>query len=248
MANPFSQQAVQHLPALEGSGVLPARNSNPNMRSRIRFCIRAILTLACAVLFSASALAAPQAGVDYILLDPQQPSRAPEGKIEVLEFFNFSCPHCFRMQAPMAKWMRDNDLSDVAVVRQPVVFPSARGHYARMFHTLEALGVAEEYYGKVFRAIHSERILLNSKGRFADWLEDQGMDADQVENIYDSFSVNSKIVRDDRIADDYGVNSTPQMAIAGKYLLQPALNGSIENMLRVAAEILVLEREARKQE
>ena len=46
----------------------------------------------------------PVAGRDYILIDPPQPTRVGAGKIEVLEFFNYSCPHCFRFQGPFARW------------------------------------------------------------------------------------------------------------------------------------------------
>ncbi|MGI9298533.1 MAG: thiol:disulfide interchange protein DsbA/DsbL [Gammaproteobacteria bacterium] len=201
---------------------------------------------AAAMPFAAAAQTAPKAGTDYIALDPPLAVRAPADKIEVVEFFNFSCPHCFRMQGAMARWERDFDLSDIALVRQPVVFQAAAGHYARMFHTLEAMGIAEEYYGKVFDAIHRDRRLLNSRGRFADWLEDNGLDGGKAEEIYDSFSVNTKVARANRIADDYGINSTPQFAVAGKYLLTPTLSGSLQKMLDTASALIETERAARR--
>lgn len=147
----------------------------------------------------------------------------------------------------MARWMQSEDFSDIALVRQPVVFRSAGGHYARAFHTLEAMGEGETFYGKVFDAIHRERKLLNSKGRFVDWLAENGLDGDRAEKIYDSFSVNAKIARADRISQDYGINSTPQVAVAGKYLLTPSLSGSLQGMLRTASALIAIERKARGQ-
>lgn len=211
------------------------------MKNR-KILLRALL---CAVLlapFSAAAQIAPQAGKDYIALDPPLPVRAPKGKIEVLEFFNFSCPHCFRLQGAIARWRRDGDLSDVALLHQPVVFRSHAGHYARMFHTLEAMGAAKDLYGKVFEAIHREKRLLNNRGRFADWLDENGLDGERGEQIYDSFSVGAKVARAERVADSYGVNSTPQIAVAGKYLLTPSLSGSMQRMMTILSALLAMER------
>ena len=184
-------------------------------------------------------------GVDYLLLSPEQPVRAPNGKIEVLDFFNFSCPHCFRMQGALARWKKTEDFSDVALVHQPVVFQSRGGHYARMFHVLAALNLTDTLYDKVFNAIHRERQLLNSKGRMLDFLAENDVDDDQAGDIYNSFSVNSKVERDIRIARSYGVNSTPQMAVAGKYLLSPNLSGSVDNMLKTASLLIARERHMR---
>ncbi|MGI9307236.1 MAG: thiol:disulfide interchange protein DsbA/DsbL [Gammaproteobacteria bacterium] len=181
-------------------------------------------------------------GADYILLDPPQPTRAPEGKVEMLEFFNFSCPHCFNMQEPFARWQKETDLSDVALVHQPVIFASAGGHYARLYYTLEALGLEENLYRKVFNAIHRERRLINSRDRLAEWLAEQGADRDNAAKVYDSFSVKTKVARAERIAKSYGVNSTPQIAVAGKYLLTSRVTGPVERMLRVAAMLIAREQ------
>lgn len=198
--------------------------------------------------FSAAAQTAPDGlreGIDYAPLDPPLPTRAPEGKIEVLEFFNFSCPHCFRMQTPIAAWEKANkekEITDVALIRQPVIFQSAGGHYARLYHTLEAMGVAESLFRSVFNAIHRGRILLNTSGRLADWLEEKGLDGDKAEKIYDSFAVNAKIARDGRITEEYGVNSTPHMAVAGKYLISTGHSGSLDRMMAIADMLVERER------
>ena len=126
-----------------------------------------LLALALALSFSPQALAqsesdseaapeenapppVPRAGVNYIALEPPQPTRVAAGKIEVIEFLNFSCPHCFRMQGPFAKWRADNKegLHDVVVVRHPVVFQRYNGHFARLFYTMEALDLGEEFLGE----------------------------------------------------------------------------------------------------
>lgn len=205
-----------------------------------------------AALFAVAAPAAAdtlRAGEDYIALDPPQPERVESGKIEVIEFFNFSCPHCFRLQKPFREWQKgleeSGDFADIAIVHQPVVFQRAGGHYARIFYTLDALGIAAEFAPKVYRAMHSERKLINSESRFLNWLEDEGVDRARAEKVFNSFSVSSKTRRADSLVQEYGVNSTPQIGIAGKYIVNASLAGSYEKMLQTATALIERERKLR---
>ena len=183
-------------------------------------------------------------GKDYIVLDPPLPTRAPEGKIEVIEFFNFSCPHCNRFQTPMKIWHENADTSDVELIRQPVYFESHNGHYARIYHTLAAMKIDDKYYSRMYDAIHKKRVLLNSASRFAGWLENNGEDGEKAVKIYNSFTVNAKIKRDRKTAEEYGVNSTPHVAVAGKYVIKPGLSGTMVNMVQIMEALIERERAA----
>lgn len=215
-----------------------------------RFAIHVALLAAMALL--AHAAAAQQdhlrEGRDYILLETPQPLVASKDKIEVIEFFNYSCPFCFRMQAPFVKWRQDSDLSDVEIIYQPVVFKSQQGRYARLHHTLEAMKLATPLRGQVFNAIHRQGNLLNSGARLGAWLEAKGHDGERAAKVYDSFTINAKIKRDERITENYGVHSTPQMAVAGKYVLSTGRSGSTEGMLRDVYTLIERERALRKKE
>ncbi|MGI9337006.1 MAG: thiol:disulfide interchange protein DsbA/DsbL [Gammaproteobacteria bacterium] len=186
------------------------------------------------------------AGRDYVVIDPPLPVRVAPGKVEIIEFFNFSCPHCFRLQRPFHKWQSERDMSDITIVRVPIVFQQTGGHYARAYYTLESLNAADELYTKMFGAIHRERKLLNSKGRFVDWLEEQGYDAAAAEAAYDSFSVSLKASRTTETAAAYGVDSTPQLAVGGKYVINAVLAGSRERMLDILSALVALERKAQQ--
>ena len=86
--------------------------------------------------------------------------------------------------------------------------------------------MAKEYYGKMFAAIHRNRKLLNSKGRFINWLEEEaGADSDTAEKVYDSFTVSTKTARAADAAAVYGIDSTPQFVVAGKYILNLSISG-----------------------
>lgn len=213
-------------------------------RALSRFVLCLLLLPVAAALAQESEDYAP--GRDYIVIDPPLPVRVDEGKVEILEFFNFSCPHCFRLLRPFYKWQNERDMSDIEIIRVPVIFQQTGGHYARAYYTMESLNAADDLYGEMFGAIHRERKLLNSKGRFIDWLEEQGYDAAEAENAYDSFSVNLKTAKTTDIAAQYGVDSTPQLAVGGKYVISAGLAGSRERMLDILSALVAMEQQAIK--
>ena len=195
----------------------------------------------------------PRAGANYHAIDPPQPTRVSAGKIEVIEFLNFSCPHCFRMQGPFAQWRAENkdalgEGGDVEIVRHPVIFQRYNGHYARAYYALEALGRGEEFLGKIFNAIHRQKKLLNSRDRLLDWLEDEGVDRAKAEATYDSFAVNVKVRRAEGALESYGVSGTPQFVVAGKYRLEPAVSGSHLQMLALVSALIEKERAEMKKQ
>lgn len=202
--------------------------------------------------FSLVALAVPavadglRAGVDYIELQPPRPVRVEAGKIEVREFFNYACPHCFRMQGYFTKWQAEHAGEDVVVVHQPLIFARYNGHFARVYYTLSGLNLADSLHAKVYDTIHVQRELINSEGRFLDWLEEQGVARDNAEAMYDSFTVNSLATRAETIAADYGINSTPQISINGKYVINPALSRSYEQLMETLTALVERERRAQQ--
>ena len=68
--------------------------------------LAAAATGASALLHAPSASAqdsVPVEGRDFAKVDPPQPPGTP-GKIEVLEFFSYACPHCFAFEPMLEGW------------------------------------------------------------------------------------------------------------------------------------------------
>lgn len=210
--------------------------------------IKVFITLA-GMLFALLTLATASAqefapDVDYIVLDPPQPVRVKRGEVEVIEFFNYSCPHCFRTQAFLKKWQAEFDMTNVRLVQQPVFFQNYRGLFARFHYTLVALGIEDEFSKKLYDALHKEKQLINSPGRFVDWLEDNGVDGSKAEAAFDSFSVNINTQRAQSLPSNYGISSTPNFAVAGKYVVAPSLSGTLERMFETLSYLVDKERAA----
>jgi thiol:disulfide interchange protein DsbA len=188
--------------------------------SRRLFC-SALLGLAAAAAASLPAAAAePKDGVEYLTLPSPQPTDTSR-KIEVIEFFAYYCPHCHAFDPALKAWVRqqgDNIVfKRVHVSRDANVAPQQR-----LFFTLEAMGLLEQYHDKVFAAMHAERLRLNSDEQVFDWIAKNGIDRAKFVDTYRSFGIQQRLRRADAMMDAYHVDRWPVVAIGGRFLTSPS--------------------------
>ena len=122
--------------------------------SRRSLLIVSVATAATPLLARAQPAArAPQEVKDYTVLRTPVPVESG-AKIEVLEFFQYSCPHCATFEPYLAAWKKKLP-SDVDYRRIPIAWDNSTMPHVRIYYTLEALGKLPEMHEKVFAAIHS---------------------------------------------------------------------------------------------
>src|SRR5215470_18022142 len=117
------------------------------MASRLLSALSALL-----VVFATTAQGAPVEGTDFILVDPPQSVDTP-GKIEVIEFFWYRCPHCYALEPDLQAWVKRLP-RDVQFRRVPGILNEDWAVDARIFFALEALGEVDRLHGALFNAIH----------------------------------------------------------------------------------------------
>lgn len=169
-----------------------------------------------------------QTGQGYVTLQPAQPSDTA-GKVEVLEFFAYTCPHCFTMEPMTAKWAQTLP-DNVAFKRVPVAFNAGMADLQKLYYSLEALGRLD-LHEKVFIAIHRERTRMQNFNAIADWAEKQGLDRKQFEAAFRSFGINNKVARANELAKNYNIEGTPSLAVGGRYVTSPSMTGSYEGTI-----------------
>ena len=117
---------------------------------------------------AATAHASPQApvnGSDYKTLEKAQPTESA-GKVEVTEFFWYSCPHCFALEPSLVEWVKKQG-NAISFKRVPVAFRPSFVPQQKLYYTLEAMGRLNDLHPKVFHAIHSERKPLETDAAIA---------------------------------------------------------------------------------
>jgi len=173
-----------------------------------------------------------EAGTDYLVVDPRAPVEAPAGKIEVVEFFWYSCPHCNAFEPTLAAWIKKLP-KDVAFRRVPVAFRDDFVPQQRLFYALDAMGLIEKLHAKVFAAIHVERQQLTKGDAIGDWVAAQGVDRAKFMEQYNSFSVASKATKGAQLQNTYKVEGVPALGVAGRYYTDGSLTKNMERALQV---------------
>src|ERR1700752_1286593 len=135
--------------------------------------------------------AAPRDGFDYLSLPTKQNTDSGK-KIEVIEFFEYGCPHCNALEPVLAAWLKKH-AADVQFRRVHVPRGANTEPRQRLFFTLESLGLLEQYHTKVFNAIHVERMRITRDEHAFEWAEKNGINRERFINAYRSFGVQTKV-------------------------------------------------------
>lgn len=183
------------------------------------------LLLASATLMAASAgvfAAEPKNGIDYITLDTP---RVDAGKkIEVVEFFSYSCPHCNALEPLMAQWVKQQG-DKVAFRRVHMMFGGPKDPQAHAYAALEAMGKLDVVHDKIFHAVHVERVRLNKDEALADFVAKNGVDKAKYLEMLGSFGLQTKIKRNAQLVATYKIDSVPSIVIDGRFVTSPTLAG-----------------------
>ena len=174
----------------------------------------------------------PELGADYLKLEQRAQVEAPAGKIEVIEFFWYSCPHCNVFEPTFDAWSKRVP-KDVVVRRVPIAFRDDFAPQQRLFYALEAMGVLDQLHRKVFAAIHGEKQSLAKGDAIADWVAKQGVDKAKFLEQYNSFSVSTKTGRATQLQNAYRVEGVPALGVAGRFYTDGSLAKSMERSLQV---------------
>jgi len=192
---------------------------------------------------AAAALAFTAAGAlaqPYSQLNPPQPTEGG-GKVEVIEFFWYGCPHCYSLEPAVVSWAKKVP-PDVVFKRVPAVPSDAWADAARMFYTFEAMGKLDEYHQKVFDAIHKSNVNMNNKKTRDEWLQKNGIDPAKYAEVEKSFSVATKVNRAKQLTYAYKVDSVPRVAVNGKYFTTAEQAGSVDRVFQIVDQLIGMAR------
>jgi thiol:disulfide interchange protein DsbA len=205
--------------------------------NRRRFNITGAAAAAASCMPLASwAQGAPVEGRDYARL--AQPLAMPAtGKVEVVEFFGYWCPHCNAFEPTLDAWSRKLP-ADVLFRRVPVAFSAPQEPYAKIFYALEAMGLVEQMHRKVFAAIHVQRQHLEKDSEILAFMTANGVDGTKFGETYKSFTVASKFKQARQLAEAYHIDGVPTLGIHGRFFTSPSLAGGAEQALRITDQLI----------
>ena len=186
--------------------------------------------------------AAPKEGKDYLKLGKPAATSAPAGKVEVVEFFWYNCPHCNAFEPAFEAWKKQ--VPDYVVVnRAPVAFQASFVPQQKLYFTLLEMKLVDSLHTKVFHAIHAERINLSKEEQIFDWMAKQpGVDMKKFKDVFNSFSVANQVKKATQLQQDYDVEGVPAMGVAGLYYTDGGRAGSMPLVLRTVDYLTAISR------
>jgi len=212
-------------------------NTNMNRRRFSASLVSAAAASALAASGSAFAQAAPVEGKDFTRVETPQPPSAPAGKVEVLEFFSYACPHCSAFEPALEAWEKQLP-ADVVLRRVPVSFLMNADNFMHTYYALETIGAVQAMQLKIFRGIHIERKHLEKGEDIAAFIGANGGDSAKFLAAFKSFSVNTSVARAKKLMADFKVESVPTLVVQGRWMTSPSQAGTQERALAVVDQLV----------
>lgn len=176
-------------------------------------------------------------GKNYIRLSTTVPVAVP-GKIEVIEFFGYWCPHCNAFEPTLEAWVKQLP-ADVNFRRVPVNWrPAQHEPYQKLYFALEVLGYGEAIQQKVYDAVHVQRLRLETDAGLTAFTNANGIDKGKLVDAIKSFTVASKSRAATQLVTTYRIEGVPTLAVNGRYVTSPEAAGGEQNALQVVDALI----------
>jgi len=194
-------------------------------------------------------------GENFIAYPVAQPVSTPPGKVEVVEGFWYGCGHCFALEPRLESWAKSKP-DWIVLTRTPVIWNEVTREDARVYFTIESLGLLDKLHAEVFRQIHvtKEPLTIIRDGRAVDkaatekavraFLTARGVSADDFARVYRSFSVENKLRQAENLSRRYLLDHTPMFVVHGKYLTDAEMAGGVDQLFQVINDLAAREHEA----
>tara|TARA_B100000029_G_scaffold516022_1_gene626202 strand:+ start:3510 stop:4133 length:624 start_codon:yes stop_codon:yes gene_type:complete len=168
-----------------------------------------------------------QQGRDYERIPNPLPIKQ-DNKVEVIEVFWYGCGHCYSFDPVVNKWA-DKLGKEVTFKKLPVVWGPVHELHAKLYYTIEALGIGDTAHAAVFTSIHRERNFLSNNKAIVQFLVKLGIEESEINKTMNSFSVKQKVKRANELSKRLAIRSVPMMFVDGLYRVQ--VKGSQNTML-----------------
>jgi len=200
--------------------------------------IRSLLAVAAAALAAAiaPAPAAAQSVGAYLEINPPI-STDTQGKIEVVEFFWYECPHCYALEPFLETWIKKLP-KDVEFRRVPAMFNQRWAVSGRVYYALDAIGELDRLHKPLFDAIHKDGLRITDERQLADWLGRQKVDVAKFNAALKSFSVESRLKRAVDLTQASKIDAVPALMVNGRYLILAGAGNTEQRMIGTADSLI----------
>lgn len=185
-------------------------------------------------------------GEHYTRMVPTQPTVGGADKIEVAEFFMYSCSHCYDMEPYINSWA-ENKSSDVRFVRVPATWNALVRLHGQLYYTEEILvrnGMIKnpaEFREAIFQEYHRRGNRMTSEAAIQKVFARFGVSEEDFTSTWNSFEVNQKLRVAADLARRYNISAVPAIVVNGKYRSGAAEAGGYPELMELIDELVLRE-------
>lgn len=172
-------------------------------------------------------------------LPQAQPTRDP-ARVEVIEFFWYGCPHCYAAEPQVAEWVKRQP-ARVEFIRVPAIFNERWAVLGRAYYAMQQLKLGDKEHRALFDAIHRDHKNLTDEASLTAFFSGLGVAPEKFKEAFNSFDVDGKVGRANRMTRAYGLEGVPSFIVNGKYRIDATTAGSEAGMFTALDHLVVQE-------
>jgi protein dithiol oxidoreductase (disulfide-forming) len=176
-------------------------------------------------------------GIEYEALLPSRSTSTPQA-VEVIEFFWYGCPHCFRLEPYLQKWVPKQANKPVKFIHIPAVFSPRWEFHARAFYTAKALQISEQSHLALFNEIHLKRKDINTEHKLMKFFSRFGITDRKFKRAYNSPYVDGRVKKAKKLTQKYKISGVPSLIINGKYVTSASQAGTNSAMIGILDQLV----------
>jgi len=160
-------------------------------------------------------------GLNYTTLSTPIPQQQA-GKVEVLEFFGYFCPHCAHLEPVLSKHAKTFK-DDTYLRTEHVVWGDEMKPLARLAASVD-MAVAESKdaaNSSIFDAMVNQKVKLQDPETLKKWLSEQtAFDGKKVLAAYESPESQARADKMQELTETFQIDGTPTVIVGGKYKVE----------------------------
>ncbi|MDT8282631.1 MAG: thiol:disulfide interchange protein DsbA/DsbL [Gammaproteobacteria bacterium] len=181
----------------------------------------------------------------YARINPAQPTQSDFDHIEVVEMFFYACPHCYKLEPTIERWLKTR-ADDVDFVRVPAIIGPTWAEQAKIFYIAEELGIADSVRKKIFYSIHKDGKQYYNEYSLMAFFEEQGVNSNRFLELYQSKEIMEKASTARAKTVGYGIRGVPAIIVNGEYYTATYFVRDHDEMLKVVDFLIDKVREEKK--
>lgn len=193
-------------------------------------------------------------GENFTVFPVAQPVSTPPGSVEIVEVFWYGCAHCYALEPQLEAWERSKPAWQ-QLKRLPVIWNEVTREDARLYFTIEGLGLIDKLHPEVFRELHVRArpltVVANNRVDTAateaaarKFLLSHGVSAEDFGRFYRSFSIENKLRQAENMSRRYMLDHTPMIIVQGKYVTDISMAGGPDKLFQLINDLATRERGA----